>query len=107
MYYDAKIGLMYITDYGYAASPGFWNVNLWRYWNAVNSNWMYIGTNEWTISKYYSTSAVYIFSSGWAGNDVGEPVTHVYDVRPTFFLNENVKITRGDDSYLNPFYLEL
>ena len=107
LYYDAKIGLMYITDYGYAANPDFWNVNLWRYWNAVNSNWMYIGTNEWTISKYYSTSAVYIFSSGWAGNDVGEPVTHVYDVRPTFFLNENVKITRGDGSYLNPFYLEL
>ena len=64
-------------------------------------------TNEWTISKYYSRAAVYIFSSGWAGNDVSEPVTRVYDVRPTFFLNENVKITRGDGSYLNPFYLEL
>lgn len=107
LFYNAKIGLMYITDYGYAASPEYWNVDLWRYWNAVNFNWMYLGSEEWTISKYRSTSALYIFSSGWAGNDVGEPVTHVYDVRPTFFLNENVKITRGDGSYLNPFYLEL
>ena len=51
--YNAKAGLMYISDYGYAASQENWNTNLDSYNNDTNrnNNWMYMGLNEWTITR--------------------------------------------------------
>ena len=54
--YSAKIGLMYVSDYGYAASPANWSTALYNYDNATNNNWMYMGTYEWTISRRSDTT---------------------------------------------------
>ena len=50
--YSAKIGLMYVSDYGFAASPDAWTLTMSSYNNttATNNNWMYMGLYEWTIS---------------------------------------------------------
>ena len=59
----SKIGLMYASDYGFAASPSAWTTNLYRYNdNDANGtsiktiNWMYMGADEWTISPNSSHS---------------------------------------------------
>ena len=59
----SKIGLMYASDYGFAASPSAWTKTLFNYdGNDVNGtsiitiNWMYMGHSEWTISPYSSSS---------------------------------------------------
>ena len=51
--YSAKIGLMYVSDYGFAASPEAWTITMSSYSNttATNNNWMYMGLYEWTISR--------------------------------------------------------
>ena len=51
--YSAKIGLMYVSDYGFAASPEAWTLTMSSYNNttATNNNWMYMGLYEWTISR--------------------------------------------------------
>ena len=59
----SKIGLMYVSDYGFAASPSAWTETLANYdGNDANGtliktiNWMYMGNYEWTISPYSSNS---------------------------------------------------
>ena len=44
--YTDEIGLMYPSDYGYAASPENWNTILYNYDNDTNrnNNWMYMGS---------------------------------------------------------------
>lgn len=52
--FEAKIGLMYVSDYGFAASPSAWTLTMSSYNNttATNNNWMYMGYySEWTISR--------------------------------------------------------
>ena len=56
--YSAKIGLMYVSDYGFAASPDAWTLTMSSYNNttATNNNWMYMGLYEWTISRHADSS---------------------------------------------------
>ena len=49
--YSAKIGLMYVSDYGFAADPSAWTTNLSSYSSYKWVNWMYLGSTEWTISR--------------------------------------------------------
>ena len=55
--YDAKIGLMYVSDYYYGASPSAWTLMGYNsdamkdYRAATSTNWLYLGSYEWTISR--------------------------------------------------------
>ena len=50
---SAKVGLMYASDYGFAAAPSAWTSTLYDYdGEAIKSaNWMFLGADEWTISR--------------------------------------------------------
>ena len=59
----SKIGLMYASDYGFAASPSAWTTTLRNYYGKDANgtsirtiNWMYMGDFDWTISPYTSNS---------------------------------------------------
>ena len=97
-----KIGLMYPSDYGYAASPNYWQTKLNDYDNAINSNWLYTGLNEWTISTMagLAQNAGYIFSSGGVANTLK---TTEYAVRPVFYLNSDVTYVSGTGTQSDPF----
>jgi len=60
-----KIGLMYVSDYGFAAAPSAWTTNLYDYDGAAikSANWMHMGLIEWTISRRagYSNFAFYVY----------------------------------------------
>ena len=56
--YNAKIGLMYVSDYGYAASSNYWTRALYDYNYVSVNNWMYMGLSEWTITRRSDTSKV-------------------------------------------------
>ncbi len=106
--YSAKIGLMYVSDYGYAASPANWTTNLISYANNTNwnNNWMFMGLYEWTISRS-SDITDYAFYVHYAGNVNSCDVYDYNGVRPSFYLKSNVAITSGDGSASNPFRLTL
>ena len=104
--YDAKVGLMYASDYGYAASPNYWTTNLSNYSNACTNNWMCMGLYEWTLTRIslYSEYALYINGSGSISMT---GVGGVTAVRPTFYLNADVLYASGDGSQSNPFRIEV
>ena len=99
--YEAKVGLMYVSDYGFAAMPSDWTRNMNRYNNVVNNNWMYMGYYDWTISRNsdYSVNAFYVDYSGYVSN---YNVTIIYGVRPSFNLESSVNYVSGSGSMSDP-----
>ncbi len=96
-----KIGLMYVSDYGYGASEEYWTTELNNYEPTVDSNWMYLGTYEWLISRY-SDNANYAFNvddTGYVGHN---HVLSTLAVRPSFYLESDVTYASGSGSMTDP-----
>ena len=107
--YSAKIGLMYASDYGFAAAPSAWTTQLRSYNGEAikNVNWMYMGLHEWTISRNAdnSSSAFNVLYTGSVDNNiVGDGAC---GVRPVFYLSSSVKFSSGVGTSSNPIRLEL
>ena len=104
--YSAKVGLMYISDYGYAASPENWNTALYDYDNDINrnNNWMHMGTLEWTISRS-SDGSNGVFVVDVVGGVVYGYVFFRDGVRPSFSLESSVVLSGGSGSSADPYRL--
>ena len=107
--YTSQIGLMYVSDYGYAASPENWTTNLALYNNDTNrnNNWLYMGIYEWTITKRSDSGmrSYRILSDGSVNYSIVNEDRGT--VRPVFYLKSNVAITNGDGSSTNPYKLSI
>ena len=108
--YSAKIGLMYASDYGFAAVPEAWTTTLYNYGGSVNGatirsqNWMYMGNYEWTISRRadYSDRAFYVY---YGGNVDDNYVGYDYAVRPSFSLLSSINYVSGSGSMSDPIVI--
>ena len=104
--YSAKIGLMYVSDYGFAASPDAWTLTMSSYNNttATNNNWMYMGLYEWTISRYAGNSddAFGVGDDGYVGSD---GVGGNRGVRASFNLESSVSYVSGSGSMSDPIVI--
>ena len=99
-----KISLMYVSDYGYAASDEC-TQTLGNYNNVTckTNNWLFKSYNEWTLSQLaydFDDTVFYIVSAG--GVDGGN-ITDQYNVRPTLYLNSYIQITGGEGTSTNPY----
>ena len=105
--YSAKIGLMYVSDYGFAASPDAWTLTMSSYNNttATNNNWMYMGLYEWTISRYadYSNFAFFVNYDGRVHYNFY--VSSNYGVRASFSLESSVSYVSGSGSMSDPIVI--
>ncbi len=105
--YSAKIGLMYVSDYGFAASPDAWTLTMSSYNNttATNNNWMYMGLYEWTVSRTaeYSEYAFYVRSGGTVNYYFG--LGYVIGVRASFNLESSVSYVSGSGSMSDPIVI--
>ena len=105
--YDAKIGLMYVTDYEFAASPNAWtlvghNSNSTKdYRAATSTNWLFLGSTEWTISRLSDTNVVASLVDS-AGNVFNSTTNNNHGVRPSFNLKSSVKYVSGSGSMSDP-----
>ena len=105
--YDAKIGLMYVSDYYYSASPSAWTLVGYNsdytksYASAKGENWLYGGGWDWTISRYsaYSDAAFLVFIRGNVGFD---NVDGDSGVRPSFSLLSSTTYVSGSGSMSDP-----
>ena len=106
---DKKIGLMYVSDYYYGASPSAWTLVGYKsmdatkdYRAATSTNWLYLGSTEWTISRnsgytylaFLVNSAGYVYYSGYVPTSLA--------VRPSFNLLSSVKYISGSGSMSDP-----
>ncbi len=108
-YKDAKIGLMYINDYGYAAYPEAWNQYVsnssgYSSETVKTNNWMYMGLGEWAISRNSEDG-----DHAWLVYYTAAATSHIvrafYGIRPTFYLDSSTKIISGNGTHDNPFRL--
>ena len=106
--HDAKIGLMYVSDYYYSASPSAWTLVGYNesdetkdYRAAKTINWLYSGSYEWTISRYSDYTYI-AFSVNSTGSVYGGNVTSSFVVRPSFNLESSVKYVSGSGSMSDP-----
>ena len=107
--YTAKIGLMYISDYGFAAEPSAWTLNMNRYDNttATSTNWMYMGLSEWTLSRLADTSedgdAFGVLGTG----DVHNTLVYggYFGVRPSFNLESSTTYVSGEGTQNSPIII--
>ena len=106
--YGAKIGLMYITDYYYSASPSAWTLVGYNssdatkdYRAATSTNWLYLGSYEWTISRDsgYKNLVFIVYSAGFVNN---YNVTYSNVVRPSFNLLSSTTYVSGSGSMSDP-----
>ena len=103
--YSAKVGLMYVSDYGYSASPENWLTNMDSLNNDTNrnNNWLTIGLMDLTITRT-TDETNYIFRLNNIGNVMYNPISPASScVRPVFYLNSNVQYISGDGSISSPF----
>jgi len=105
--YDAKIGLMYVSDYYYSASPSAWtlvgyNLDYTKsYASAKGENWLYGGGWDWTISRDSDDSdfAFLVDSDGSVGYGY---VGNLSGVRPSFSLLSSTTYVSGSGSMSDP-----
>ncbi|MDE6285031.1 MAG: fibronectin type III domain-containing protein, partial [Bacilli bacterium] len=105
--YRSKIGMMYLSDYYYAAAPIHWTKTGSLYNGAVSDNWMYMGEYEWPISRYSDvTGGAFRIES--AGNTyVYGVASDSFAVRPTFYLKFDVGYIGGDGTANLPYRLSV
>ena len=96
-----KIGLMYVSDFGFAASPDYWTTELYNYEPSKSSNWL-AGLNEWTISRRsdFTSHAFRVFSAGYVRG--ANNVSYTRAVRPVFYLNSSISYVSGSGSSADP-----
>ena len=105
---DKKIGLMYISDYYYSASPSAWTLVGYNksdatkdYSAAKTINWLYLGSKEWTISRV-SDETFSAFYVDYYGDVLDNYVNDDSGVRPSFNLESSVKYVSGSGSMSDP-----
>ena len=105
---DAKIGLMYASDYYYSASPSAWTLVGYNSSDATKDyrfskgeNWLYGGGWDWTISRISGNSngAFEVYIGGCVFSD---NVSDGYGVRPSFSLFSSTTYVSGAGTQSDP-----
>ncbi len=105
--WTGKIGLMYPSDYGYAAPDACWSTNLRSYSSSCSkSDWLLSIFTQWTLTPS-SDDSYFAFVVYDNGNVSTETVKSTQSARPTLYLTSSVKIKsgEGDGSSTNPYIL--
>ena len=108
LYWDGNVGLMYPSDFGYAAgNKCAIGTDLLKY-NEVckNNNWLTDTSNyQWLLSpnSYYYYCVFLLYPSGSV--NVYDSIKSARAVRPTFYLSKDVVITGGTGTELDPYLI--
>ena len=101
-----KIGLMYVSDYGYGADPSKWITALYKD-NYGTDNWLYLDSYEWFISRSTSDTRLAFYLSSYRGGSVNNDyVDYPNAVHPSFSLTSTATISSGTGTSSDPFILQ-
>ena len=97
--YTGKVGLMYLSDYLFAASSNNWAKYVYNasdtendYRSAKDEDWLYLGDYEWMLATKSSNMVFLINTDGFIRSDV-ITVTES-SLRPVFYLSDGVGIVQ-------------
>ena len=104
---NAKVGLMYVSDYGYAVEPSAWGTTLYNYDSIgiTNKSWMYMGLYEWTLAPRTDNSngAFAVYYTGDVHNYI---VYYNYAARPVLYLKSTIGYGGGSGTAAKPILLK-
>ena len=114
LYWDGYVGLMYPSDYGYAAGNScVTGTDLYNYGRGCkNKDWLWMTTSsdytngvEWLMSPDSGNSYTVfrVLSAGYV--DGYNRSNSNFSARPTFFLTSSVSITSGKGTSVAPYIL--
>ena len=116
--WTGKVGLMYLSDYGYATSGGtttnrasclskeMYNWDDSSVSDCKNNDWMYNSNiRQWTISPRadYSYSVFRVYDAGYVGYAYA---TDYNAARPVVHLKSTIKVITGSGTKESPYILE-
>ena len=108
LYWEGMVGLMYPSDYGYAAGNTCVNgTRLYDYdGGCKNKDWLYISnTFQWLMSPD-SSNSYGLFLVGYDGPvNYSSYSNNVFSVCPVFFLNSSASISEGEGTSAAPYIL--
>ena len=106
LYWDGKVGLMYPSDYGYAAGNDCaTNTASYDYdVECKDKDWLYIDGEEWTMTPDASgTDGVWRVCDGFANRSgSSNPIASL----PTFYLKSDISVTGGTGTSSDPYIVE-
>ena len=104
LYWDGKVGLMYSSDYGYAAGyTCATNTSPYNYDSGCRTkDWLYRkGNIDWTMTPYSADArSVWYVYNGYVGN---RNSYYLYASRPVFYLKSSVSISSGTGTSTDPY----
>ena len=114
LYWDGYVGLMYPSDFGYAAgNTCVTGTDPYNYnGGCKNKDWLWMTTSsdytnkaEWLMSPSSDTSSdvFYVRSSGFINYYYGS--NNVDSARPVFYLTSSTTITGGEGTSASPYIL--
>ncbi len=109
--WTGKLGLMYVSDYGYAASDEcVKNLNNYDNTTCINNNWLFKRDSQWTLPQRAGDSsnslAFSVDSSGGVSVN-GFVYYYQFAARPVLYLTSSAKITGGSGTSSDPYTLGL
>ena len=109
LFWEGIVGLMYPSDYGYAAgNTCVTGTKLYDYYGGcMNKDWLYISnTYQWLMPPYSGNSyfAFYVNSSGYV--NYGYYVYNASSARPVFYLTSTTNIDGGEGTLNKPYILK-
>ena len=114
--WTGKVGLMYLSDYGYATSGGATTnrasclakeLTKWddsSVSDCKDNDWMYNSSkSQWTITSQFNTNGVfYVNNTGYVSSNI---VYGDCGVRPVVHLNSAIKVITGSGTKESPYVL--
>ncbi len=100
---SAKIGLMYVADYGFAAKESAWPSGTSGYdaSDIPENQWLFNGLDEWTITPYKfdddDEEGVWYLDNAGCLDNWTSPNDDYIGVRPVFYLNSDVELVTGEN----------
>ena len=103
---NAKVGLMYVSDFGYAAAPSTWrnSLNSTIIGNGTEGNWMYMGLHECALTPQTSNT-YYVFYVASTGNVYSSDAHNGFAVRPVLALESSITYAGGSGTMSEPYLI--
>ena len=111
--WTGKVGLAYVSDYGYAADLSKCTKQLGSYNDSTcaSNNWMKaIITNNstnasgWLLTHYYGDSCD-TWRTYWAGNAGYSGAYYAFEVTPVLYLKYRISINSGTGTSSDPYQI--
>ena len=99
---NAKIGIIYLSDYIYAGDSSD-KTNYGKNITKTN-NWLFLN-NSWFITRNTIASDIKVYSLNSAGAIISSSPTEVKNVRPAFYLKNNVRLVSGTGKSTDPYVI--